>query len=54
MLQSKDGHALWMSSKVIMDSQPLPSMVEGGVIVRDEYGDPTGRFILCLKLELHL
>jgi predicted amidohydrolase YtcJ len=45
VLQSKDGHALWVSSKVIMDSQPLPDMVEGGVIIHDEYGYPTGEFI---------
>ena len=45
MLQSKDCHALWVSSKVIEISLPLPDVVEGGVIVRDDAGHPTGE--LC-------
>ena len=45
VLQSKDCHALWVSSKVIETSLPLPEVVEGGVIVRDDAGRPTGE--LC-------
>ena len=45
VLQSKDCHALWVSSKVIETSLPLPEIVEGGVIVRDDAGRPTGE--LC-------
>lgn len=41
-LQSKDGHALWVSSKVLESISSLPDEVEGGVIVRDEDGNPTG------------
>ncbi|PPQ64997.1 hypothetical protein CVT26_015706 [Gymnopilus dilepis] len=42
VLQSKDCHALWVSSKVIEQSPPLPEDVEGGVIIRDPEGKPTG------------
>jgi len=42
VLQSKDCHALWVSSKAIEASLPLPETIEGGVIVRDESGKPTG------------
>jgi len=45
VLQSKDGHALWVSSKVINSMQPLPEDVPGGFIIRDESGSPTGVFI---------
>lgn len=43
ILQSKDCHALWVSSKVIEASLPFPETIEGGVIVRDDSGKPTGR-----------
>jgi hypothetical protein len=42
VLQSKDCHALWVSSKIIESSLPLPEVVDGGVIVRDKGGHPTG------------
>ncbi|KAI0081997.1 hypothetical protein K474DRAFT_1586784 [Panus rudis PR-1116 ss-1] len=42
VLQSKDGHAIWVSKKVLDGIQPLPDEVEGGVIVRDSEGNPTG------------
>ena len=45
VLQSKDCHALWVSSKIIESSLPLPEVVDGGVIVRDTDGRPTGE--LC-------
>lgn len=43
ILQSKDGHALWVSQKILTAMQPLPNEVEGGVIVRDDLGNPTGK-----------
>ncbi|ETW80709.1 hypothetical protein HETIRDRAFT_154904 [Heterobasidion irregulare TC 32-1] len=42
VLQSKDGHAIWVNSKVLDAISPLPDSVEGGVIVRDAAGNPTG------------
>ncbi|KAG6832492.1 hypothetical protein H0H87_001417 [Tephrocybe sp. NHM501043] len=42
VLQSKDCHALWASSKAMTSSMPFPNEVDGGVIVRDEAGNPTG------------
>jgi predicted amidohydrolase YtcJ len=42
VLEAKDGHAIWVNSKVLEDISPLPENVEGGVIVRDESGKPTG------------
>ncbi|TBU22980.1 amidohydrolase family-domain-containing protein [Dichomitus squalens] len=45
VLQSKDGHALWVSSAVLKAMEPLPKEIEGGVIVRDSYGEPTGVFL---------
>ncbi|KAF9222618.1 hypothetical protein BS17DRAFT_783144 [Gyrodon lividus] len=42
VLQSKDGHALWISKKVLDLSAPFPEDVEGGVTFRDALGDPTG------------
>jgi predicted amidohydrolase YtcJ len=45
ILQSKDGHALWISKKVIGLSAPFPEGdVEGGVTFRDALGNPTGTF----------
>lgn len=43
-LQSKDGHALWVTSRVLDESAPLPDHVEGGLILRDVIGAPTGVF----------
>ncbi|PFH52001.1 hypothetical protein AMATHDRAFT_74508 [Amanita thiersii Skay4041] len=45
ILQSKDYHAIWVSNKALQASLPLPHMVEGGVIVRDEDGNPSGVFL---------
>ncbi|KAI0768647.1 amidohydrolase family-domain-containing protein [Trametes elegans] len=44
VLQSKDGHALWVSSAVL-HSINIPHKVDGGVIVRDSSGKPTGVFL---------
>ncbi|KAJ6555498.1 amidohydrolase family-domain-containing protein [Mycena sp. CBHHK59/15] len=41
----RDCHAIWVSGKAIDVSLPFPNVVEGGVIVRDEYGHPTGMFL---------
>jgi predicted amidohydrolase YtcJ len=43
ILQSKDCHALWVSSKVMEISGPFPDVVEGGVIFRDDSGQPNGQ-----------
>ena len=45
VLQSKDGHALWVSKKVLRLMEPIPDAVEGGIIIRDSHGNPTGIFI---------
>ena len=50
ILQSKDGHALWVSASVLQRMLPLPDEIEGGFIARDEQGNPTGDF---LKLRPH-
>jgi len=50
VLQSKDCHALWVSSAALENSLPLPSEVEGGVIVRDRYGRPTGKMVLIRSI----
>jgi len=42
VLQSKDCHAIWVSKKVLEASLPFPETIEGGVIVRDASGRPTG------------
>ncbi|KAA1474330.1 hypothetical protein DENSPDRAFT_840908 [Dentipellis sp. KUC8613] len=42
VLQAKDGHAIWVNSRVLEAISPLPDTVEGGVIVRDAAGNPTG------------
>lgn len=42
ILQAKDGHALWVSRSVMANIEPVPDEVEGGVIVRDPLGKPTG------------
>jgi len=42
VLEGKDGHAIWVSSRAMELSAPFPDSVEGGVIVRDSDGKPTG------------
>ncbi|KAK7039215.1 hypothetical protein VNI00_010120 [Paramarasmius palmivorus] len=46
-LRRVDGHATWVSTRVleIMRDLPPDSEVEGGIIVRDESGKPTGVFV---------
>ncbi|KAJ6497886.1 amidohydrolase family-domain-containing protein [Mycena sanguinolenta] len=45
ILQSKDCHALWVSSKVVEMNSPFPDVVDGGIIFRDESGQPNGMFL---------
>ncbi|THU91318.1 amidohydrolase 3, partial [Dendrothele bispora CBS 962.96] len=44
-LTSKDGHAIWTSKTVIDANAPFPNTVEGGIIVQDKDGNPTGIFL---------
>lgn len=46
VLQSKDCHALWLSSKALEASLPFPNEVDGGIIVRNDRGNPTGKVML--------
>jgi predicted amidohydrolase YtcJ len=54
ILQSKDGHALWISKKALELSSPWPSEIEGGVIMKDSFGNPSGSVLslwrYCLKI----
>ncbi|KAK0226064.1 amidohydrolase family-domain-containing protein [Armillaria fumosa] len=45
ILQSKDGHAIWVSRTTLNDNAPYPEHVEGGVIETDSDGNPNGLFI---------
>ncbi|PPQ95932.1 hypothetical protein CVT26_016153 [Gymnopilus dilepis] len=45
ILQSRDGHAIWVSRRILLENQPYPDAVPGGIIVRDEAGNPTGIFM---------
>ncbi|KAF9474742.1 hypothetical protein BDN70DRAFT_884495 [Pholiota conissans] len=45
ILQSRDGHAIWVSKRTLEHNAPYPDTVEGGVIMRDEVGNPTGVFV---------
>ncbi|KAI5123983.1 hypothetical protein M0805_006395 [Coniferiporia weirii] len=45
VLQSKDGHALWVSETTLKLMLPLPEEVDGGIIMLDEKGNPTGVFL---------
>ena len=41
-LQSKDGHTLWVSKKVLESIHPIPEEIEGGTVIRDSNGKPIG------------
>jgi len=41
-LRSKDAHGYWVSRKILDAMEPIPAEVDGGVIIRDPYGQPTG------------
>ena len=51
ILQSKDGHALWVSSNVLQKMLPLPNEIEGGFIARDEKGNPTGELLSPMHIQ---
>ncbi|KAI9435527.1 amidohydrolase family-domain-containing protein [Lactarius indigo] len=40
-----DWHANWVSNAVLSELTDLPDVVDGGLIVRDEAGKPTGVFV---------
>ena len=44
-LRRIDGHALWVSSAVLNQIPDLPETVDGGLIVRDKQGNPSGIFV---------
>jgi len=45
-LKRVDGHAAWVNSEALRQSDPLPNEdPEGGEIIRDEQGNPTGILI---------
>ena len=54
VLEAKDGHAIWVNSKVLEDISPLPEKVEGGVIVRDASGKPTGDVKPTLYFDIYI
>ncbi|KAL5528400.1 hypothetical protein ACEPAF_7536 [Sanghuangporus sanghuang] len=45
VLQSKDGHAQWVSKALLEQMLPLPDSVDGGIIIRDKDGNATGVFL---------
>ncbi|KAI0063272.1 amidohydrolase 3 [Artomyces pyxidatus] len=45
VLSRIDVHAYWVSHSVIEKFSPLPDTVEGGLIIRDSAGNPTGIFV---------
>ncbi|KAL5523809.1 hypothetical protein ACEPAG_7982 [Sanghuangporus baumii] len=45
ILQSKDGHAQWVSKVLLEQMLPLPDSVDGGIIVRGKDGNATGVFL---------
>jgi hypothetical protein len=42
VLQSKDGHALWVSTPVIEAMGSIPEAIEGGIWTRTADGKPAG------------
>ena len=40
-----DGHARWVSPAVLHQMSDLPENIDGGLIVRDKQGNPTGIFV---------
>ncbi len=51
-----DVHAEWVSRAVLdeLEARPggLPDVVEGGLIVRDKDGRPTGVFVSCIDITI--
>jgi len=44
-LSRVDGHATWVSNRVLQLLGDLPKEVDGGAIIRDVEGKPTGIFV---------
>jgi hypothetical protein len=44
LLARVDGHAYWVSNAILSKLTDLPDVVDGGVIIRHEDGNPTGQF----------
>jgi predicted amidohydrolase YtcJ len=42
MLARVDYHAYWVSNTILSNLENLPDVVDGGLIVRDNAGKPTG------------
>ena len=42
LLSRIDYHACWVSNTILSNLQNLPDTVDGGLIVRDDVGKPTG------------
>ncbi|CED82692.1 Amidohydrolase 3 [Phaffia rhodozyma] len=45
VLKRIDAHGVWVSKAVLDLMSPLPDDVEGGEIIRDSFGNPTGIFL---------
>lgn len=45
VLRSKDAHAYWVSGTTLDVNAPYPNEIEGGKIVQDDQGKPTGVFV---------
>ncbi|KAF5376300.1 hypothetical protein D9615_008482 [Tricholomella constricta] len=46
ILSGRDGHSVWVSAATLAASAPYPEGdLDGGVIIRDEKGQPTGVFL---------
>ena len=45
ILESKDGHAFWVSGTTLKTYAPYPDSYPGGSIIRDQDGEPTGVFL---------
>jgi len=43
-----DGHASWVSPRVLELMGPIPSTVQGGTIMRDTHGNPSGTHSVIL------
>lgn len=51
VLRRVDGHAMWVSSRVINELGSLPDHIEGGAIIRYENGKPTGEIYSFLPTD---
>ncbi|KAF9024805.1 hypothetical protein BDZ89DRAFT_988931 [Hymenopellis radicata] len=54
VLQSRDGHGIWVSKTALEANKPYPDAVEGGVIVRDSNGNPNGLFLDNAQELIHI